>query len=59
MLPAASRQLPAASYTVTVPSPIESLRSDFLTALAEASTESQLKALRDQYLGRKGGAIAA
>jgi phenylalanyl-tRNA synthetase alpha chain len=42
-----------------VPSSIESLRADFVTALAGASTESELKALRDRFLGRKGGAVAA
>jgi phenylalanyl-tRNA synthetase alpha chain len=42
-----------------VPSPIESLRADFVTALSGATSESELKALRDRFLGRKGGAVAA
>jgi len=42
-----------------VPSPIDLLRSEFTDALSEATTESQLKALRDRFLGRKGGAVAA
>jgi len=42
-----------------VSSPINRLRSDFSDALSEATTESQLKALRDRFLGRKGGAVAA
>jgi phenylalanyl-tRNA synthetase alpha chain len=41
-----------------VPTPIDTLRAEFVAALAAAGTESDLKALRDQYLGRKGGAIA-
>jgi phenylalanyl-tRNA synthetase alpha chain len=41
-----------------VPSPIESLRADFVTALAGAASESELKSLRDRFLGRKGGAVA-
>ena len=39
-------------------SPIESLRAQFGAELASAATEADLKALRDQYLGRKGGAVA-
>ena len=39
-------------------SPIESLRAQFGAELASAATDADLKALRDQYLGRKGGAIA-
>jgi phenylalanyl-tRNA synthetase alpha chain len=42
-----------------VPSSIESLRADFVAALASASTDAQLKSLRDRFLGRKGGAVAA
>jgi phenylalanyl-tRNA synthetase alpha chain len=42
-----------------VPSPIDSLRSEFTDALARASNDSELKALRDRFLGRKGGAVAA
>ena len=41
-----------------MPSPIDSLRADFVGALAQASSESALKALRDRFLGRKGGAVA-
>lgn len=39
--------------------PIDRLRAQFQEQLAAASTEAALKALRDQYLGRKGGAVAA
>jgi phenylalanyl-tRNA synthetase alpha chain len=42
-----------------VPSPIDLLRSEFTDALARASNDSELKALRDRFLGRKGGAVAA
>jgi phenylalanyl-tRNA synthetase alpha chain len=42
-----------------VSSPIESLRSDFLAALSAATSDAQLKAVRDRFLGRKGGALAA
>jgi len=42
-----------------VSSPIESLRAEFVSALNEATSESQLKTLRDRFLGRKGGAVAA
>ena len=41
-----------------MPTPIDTLRAEFVAALGAAGTESDLKALRDQYLGRKGGAIA-
>ena len=41
-----------------MPTPIDTLREEFVAALGAAGTESDLKALRDQYLGRKGGAIA-
>ena len=40
-------------------SPIESLRAQFSAEVASAATDADLKALRDQYLGRKGGAVAA
>ena len=33
------------------------LRQQFLDALARATSDRDLKALRDQYLGRKGGAV--
>jgi len=42
-----------------VSSPIDLLRSEFTDALARASNDSELKALRDRFLGRKGGAVAA
>jgi phenylalanyl-tRNA synthetase alpha chain len=38
---------------------IERLRAQFDEQLASASTEQDIRALRDQYLGRKGGALAA
>jgi len=41
-----------------VSSPIDTVRAEFVAALTSAGTESDLKALRDHYLGRKGGAIA-
>jgi len=41
-----------------VPTPIDPVRAEFTAALAAAATDADLKALRDQYLGRKGGAIA-
>jgi phenylalanyl-tRNA synthetase alpha chain len=41
-----------------MPSPIDELRATFDEQLARATTEAELKALRDEYLGRKGGAIA-
>jgi phenylalanyl-tRNA synthetase alpha chain len=39
--------------------PVDRLRARFDDQLAAATTEADLKELRDQYLGRKGGAIAA
>jgi phenylalanyl-tRNA synthetase alpha chain len=41
-----------------VPSPTDLLRSRFVADLAAAGSDSDLKALRDRYLGRKGGAIS-
>jgi phenylalanyl-tRNA synthetase alpha chain len=38
---------------------VDSLRASFDQQLAQASSDADLRALRDQYLGRKGGAIAA
>src|SRR5687768_7046927 len=38
--------------------PIERLRAQFDQQLANAATEQDLRALRDQYLGRKGGVLA-
>jgi phenylalanyl-tRNA synthetase alpha chain len=43
----------------TLPSAIDNLRAKFTTELAAVESEQALKALRDQYLGRKGGAVAA
>jgi phenylalanyl-tRNA synthetase alpha chain len=40
-------------------SSIDRLRARFDEALSAAAGESDLKALRDHYLGRKGGAVAA
>ena len=40
-------------------SSIDRLRARFDETLSAAASDSDLKALRDQYLGRKGGAIAA
>ncbi|MDP7671070.1 MAG: hypothetical protein QGF21_03890, partial [Vicinamibacterales bacterium] len=37
---------------------IDELRTRFQTDLASASTPRDLQAVRDRYLGRKGGAIA-
>jgi phenylalanyl-tRNA synthetase alpha chain len=41
------------------PSPIEQLRAQFTSELAAATTDASVKSLRDRYLGRKGGAVAA
>ncbi|HEY3384065.1 MAG TPA: phenylalanine--tRNA ligase subunit alpha [Vicinamibacterales bacterium] len=38
---------------------IERLRAEFQAALAAAVTDQALRAVRDQYLGRKGGVIAS
>jgi len=38
---------------------VDDLRAQFDTQLGRASSDDDLKALRDQYLGRKGGAIAS
>jgi phenylalanyl-tRNA synthetase alpha chain len=40
-------------------SSIDRLRARFDETLSSAASDTDLKALRDQYLGRKGGAIAA
>jgi phenylalanyl-tRNA synthetase alpha chain len=42
-----------------VSSPVDDLRSRFQGEFATASSDADLKALRDRYLGRKGGAVAA
>jgi phenylalanyl-tRNA synthetase alpha chain len=42
-----------------VPSPVDDLRSRFQGEFATASSDADLKSLRDRYLGRKGGALAA
>ena len=39
--------------------PIDRLRARFDDQLRAAATDRDLKALRDEYLGRKGGAVAA
>ena len=41
------------------PSPIDSLRAQFTAELGAVSSEQGVKQLKDQYLGRKGGAVAA
>jgi phenylalanyl-tRNA synthetase alpha chain len=38
---------------------VDDLRASFDQQLAHASSDADLRALRDQYLGRKGGAVAA
>ena len=40
-------------------SPVEQLRAQFAGELATASSDADVKVLRDRYLGRKGGAVAA
>ena len=37
---------------------IERLRAEFEAALAEACTDQAIRAVRDRYLGRKGGVVA-
>ncbi len=44
--------------TVTSPVSITDLKTQFAAELATAATDGDLKALRDKFLGRKGGAIA-
>jgi phenylalanyl-tRNA synthetase alpha chain len=39
--------------------PVDLLRARFDEQLAQTSSDADLKGLRDQYLGRKGGAIAS
>ncbi|HEX7086407.1 MAG TPA: phenylalanine--tRNA ligase subunit alpha [Vicinamibacterales bacterium] len=39
--------------------PTDTLRAQFTDEIAAARTDRDLKAIRDRYLGRKGGAIAA
>jgi phenylalanyl-tRNA synthetase alpha chain len=39
------------------PDPISQLRADFHTRLASASADGDLKALHDEFLGRKSGAV--
>ena len=38
---------------------IDELRTRFHADLAQASTSQDLQAVRDRYLGRKGGAVTA
>ena len=40
-------------------SPVEQLRAQFAGELAAATSDADVKSLRDRYLGRKGGAVAA
>jgi phenylalanyl-tRNA synthetase alpha chain len=41
------------------PSPVDRLRAQFSGELTTVASDADLKALRDRYLGRKGGAVAA
>jgi phenylalanyl-tRNA synthetase alpha chain len=41
------------------PSAVDALRSSWTTRLAAARTESELKALGDEFLGRKSGSVTA
>ncbi len=43
----------------TSPSDVDQLRSDFLAELEQATSERNLQDLRDRYLGRKRGKVAA
>jgi phenylalanyl-tRNA synthetase alpha chain len=43
---------------VSDPSTIDSLRQQFSTELATVASESDLRALRDRYLARKGGLVS-
>ena len=51
--------VPIAVRTMPDAAAIERLRAEFQAALAEASTGEALQALRDRYLGRKGGVVAS
>ena len=44
---------------MTAPADIDRLRTAFLTELEQVASEHDLQALRDRYLGRKRGAVAA
>ena len=44
---------------MTAPSDIDQLRTEFLAELERVTTERDLQNLRDRYLGRKQGAVAA
>ena len=44
---------------MTAPADIDQLRTEFLAELERVSTEGDLQHLRDRYLGRKQGAVAA
>jgi phenylalanyl-tRNA synthetase alpha chain len=44
---------------VSPSSPVDQLRTQFASELAAASSDAEVKVLRDRYLGRKGGAVAA
>jgi phenylalanyl-tRNA synthetase alpha chain len=39
-------------------SPVDTLRAQFRSEFAAASSDADVKSLRDRYLGRKGGAVA-
>src|SRR2546426_8992821 len=47
------------SDLIPTPTTITRLRDEFDAALAAASSDRDLQAVRDQYLARKGGVIAA
>ncbi len=49
----------ASSVARPLPSIVSTLRTRFAAELQKAASEQDLKALRDRYLGRKGGAVAA
>ena len=49
----------ASSVARPLPSIVSILRTRFAAELQKAASEQDLKALRDRYLGRKGGAVAA
>jgi phenylalanyl-tRNA synthetase alpha chain len=44
---------------VSPSSPVDQLRAQFASELAATSSDAEVKVLRDRYLGRKGGAVAA
>ena len=44
---------------MTAPTDIDAIRAAFQTDVAAVATEQDLQAVRDRYLGRKQGAVAA